>query len=59
MPLPGAGLRRNLVIAARPDDGSVIAATLQQASISALRAHCMPEINRLLPEIGKNLTLAE
>ena len=59
LPIPGAALRRTLVVAGRPEDGGAIVPLVQRASIQALAAHCLPELRRLLPELGEAIALAE
>ncbi len=57
--LPGVPLRRNLVVAGRPEDGETILTVVQAAAVRVLQSHCLPELRRLLPDLANPLTLAK
>ena len=57
--LPGAPLRRNLVVAGRPEDGEAILTVVQAAAVRVLQSHCLPELRRLLPDMAAPVTLAK
>ncbi len=59
LPIPGAAMRRTLVVAGRLEDGSAIVPPVQRASIQALIAHCLPELHSLLPALCDAIVLAE
>lgn len=57
-PLPGATLRRRLVLVGRRGEGEAIGRLIQRSAIEAFRADCLPELARLLPELSRGIAVA-
>ena len=57
-PLPGATLRRRLVLVGRKGEGEAIGRLIQRAAIEAFRADCLPELGRLLPDLSRDIIVA-
>jgi DNA-binding transcriptional LysR family regulator len=51
-PLRGMPLRRRLVLIGRRNEGGAITALIQREAIDVVRGECLPQLNRLLPEIS-------
>lgn len=58
LPLPGAPLRRELVLATRPEEGGTLAPLIRRAAVDLLRDNVLPEIRRLIPHIAGTIRLA-
>ena len=50
--LPGSGVSRRLKLIGRRNEGREIMSLIQREAIDVVRQQCLPQINRLLPEIG-------
>lgn len=55
--LPGAPLRRRLLLVGRRDEGDATARLIQHAAITAFTAACLPALRRLLPEVSGDITV--
>lgn len=53
--LPGAPLRRKLVLIGRRNEGGAITALIQREAIAVLREECLPQLSRMLPEISPEI----
>jgi DNA-binding transcriptional LysR family regulator len=51
-PLPGAGVSRRLKLIGRRNEGGAIMSVIQREAIDVFRQLCLPQIDRLLPEIS-------
>ncbi|MGE0718797.1 MAG: LysR family transcriptional regulator [Alphaproteobacteria bacterium] len=59
VPLPGADLRRDVVLAMRRGEHARIATTIQAAAVETLRDVLLPRIARLLPGLARKIVLPQ
>jgi DNA-binding transcriptional LysR family regulator len=57
--LPGAPLRRKLVLIGRRKEGGAITALIQQEAIEVLREECLPQLRHLLPDISPAIEIGD
>lgn len=55
--LPGGGVSRRLKLIGRRNEGGEIMAVIQREAIDVFRQQCMPQIERLLPEISRAIEI--
>ena len=56
--LPGGSLRRRLVLVGRRGEGEAIGRLIQRAAIEAFQADCLPDLERLFPDLRQEIAVA-